>query len=224
MRSESSTTAAMPSTSRGSSARRFALAFVLGLLCPFLLSPLELPPWWAQPLATLLILLLAVGVSALQVSPSGRGLLADLLVIGGLGGLFVWLRALVEAQGPAATATLAARQAALQWGLGAAVVLPILVGTAASLVAQRQASTPVALAGAALGWLGAALANVVAALLSPTLHPAAPNPEPSTSVVLVALLSVVGFAVAVVGGLLGWGLRRLTASPRHGKKARTGPA
>src|SRR5262249_55464053 len=125
MGSGSATTAALPSTSQGLSARRLALAFALGLLCPLLFSPLEFTPWRAQPMAGLLVLLVAVGMSAHQVSPPGRGLMADLLVIGGLGVLFLGLRTLVEAQGPAATATLAARQAAVQWGLAAALVVPI---------------------------------------------------------------------------------------------------
>jgi hypothetical protein len=195
--------------SRSSTIFRFAVVFVLGVLSPLLFSPFDLAPWWAQPLALLLLLLVAVGVSGFQAPQRGFSVLATLLVLAAFGGLFLWLRALVAAAGPAATATIEARQAAAQWGILAALLMPMLVGTAAALVAQREPSGIQALAGAELGWLGAALSNVGVTWLGPTLNPTVQTPELSTSVILIAVLSVVGFVVALLGGLLGWGLRQI---------------
>lgn len=56
--------------------------------------------------------------------------------------------------------------------------------------------------------MGAALSNVGVTWLGPTLNPAVQAPELSTNVIAVAVASVLGFLVALGGGLLGWGLRR----------------
>jgi hypothetical protein len=198
------------SASRSSLVLRYALIFVLGILSPLLFSPFDLAPWWAQPLVLLLLLLVAVVVSGIQTPLRGLSSLMAPLILAGLGCLYLWLRALVNAAGPVATATIEARQAAALWGILAALLTPILVGAAAALVAQREPSGLHALVGAEVGWLGAALSNVGVTWLGPAINPTVQAPELSTNVIVVTVASVLGFLVALGGGLLGWGLRRLS--------------
>jgi hypothetical protein len=172
---------------------RLLIAVVLGLTSPFFLSPIRIDPWWWQPAVAIAVLLVAALLSR-------RSLVAaavTVVAIGGLGAAFLAVRQMAEAAGsPPGTGP-----ATLQWNLLAAALVPVLVGLASALVVQRHRNVPLAFGGAALGWLGAVLANLGAATFSP-------NPEGVvTELVIVGALSIVGFAFALLGGGLGGLLR-----------------
>lgn len=204
-------TTAVPSDTRGATVLRLALVFLLGALSALLFSPLDLSPWWIQPAAFLVALLGAVALSDLQIKSGWRGLLLDMGALVALSGVFLWLRGMIAALGPAATAPLEDRAAAARLALIAAPLYPLLLGAALALVAQRRANGAAALSGGLLGWVGAAMAILIVTALGPQLNPTAQNPEPSTSLIIAAVLCVLGFFVAALGGLIGWGLRSLAA-------------
>lgn len=192
---------------------RLLVAFLLGLTSPFFFAPLALQPRWWQPVIVLAALLVATLLGAILVRDDSGGrtkgrmfleLAGIVLVIGGLGGAFVFLRLIpipaVESE--------EYRRAYLVTNVLTAALVPILVGMAGALVAQRYPSALLALGGAELGWLGAYIANIVVVLLSPVFDPTRSNPEGvGTTVAIVAAVGVVGFVLAALGSLIGWGLR-----------------
>lgn len=124
----------------------------------------------------------------------------------GLGGRFVILSQIVQAAGTSTEA----RQMVFQWGALAAGLVPVLIGFTGAPLMQTRRSGGLAMGGAAVAWLGTPVGHVVATILLPVLKPEAPNPEGiGTSLVLLIVLSVAGFALASLGGLLGWGPRAL---------------
>lgn len=206
---------AAPPESDGPSPLRLLLVFVLGLISALFASPLSVQPRWLQPAIALSIVLLATILSAAYARTARGGVailrkfievVGILLVLGGLGGAFI---ALTLSPRPV-VGTPAYQQAFLQIVVAPAAIIPILMGAACGLVAQRRPSFWRALGGATLGWLGATMANIVVAIVAPTLDPAAANPEGVvTSVVIVAAVSAGGFVLAALGSAPGWALRVL---------------
>jgi hypothetical protein len=126
------------------------------------------------------------------------------LALGSLGIAFLVLRQMAESAQSVGNPPGTGPAVAL-WNLLAAALVPVLVGLVGALVAQRQPSASPALGGAALGWLGAFISTVVAVLPSPNVEGVL------AGLVVVVALSIVGFALATLGGLLGWGLGALAA-------------
>ena len=204
-----------PTSSSRSGGLRLLLAFALGLTSPLFFAPLALQPRWWQPAIALAVLLAAAILGAILArGDSGRStagrlfleLAGIVVLIGGLGSAFVFLR-LVSVP---AVDTEEYRQAFFVTQVLTAAFVPVLMGIASALVAQRHPNAIRALGGAELGWLGAYIANLVVALLGPILAPKVSNPSGvGTTVVLVAGVGVIGFALAALGSLMGWGLRAL---------------
>ena len=209
-----------PTPSSRSSGLRLLFAFALGLASPFFFAPFALQPRWWQPAIALAVLLVAALLGAILArggsgrSAAGRLLLelaGIVVLIGGLGIAFVFLRVVSV---PAVESE-EYRRAYFMTNVLTAALVPVLVGMTSALVAQRYPSAIRGLAGAELGWLGAYSANIVVALLSPILDPTLLNPSGvGTTVVLIAGVGLVGFVLAVLGSLIGFGLRSLGGSPK----------
>jgi len=151
------------------------------------------------------VLALSAGGSSVSIRGALRGPVAAGAVTGGLGVVMILLGYLSYKLYPSTDNYFG-------WTLLEWVLLPVLVGLASALVAQSHRYAFLALWGAALGWIAATIANLIALLLGPS----GIGTEGGTNGVLVlGLIFLVvyggfgGLTLALLGGLIGRGLGAL---------------
>ena len=196
--------------------RRCLAIVMLGLTASLFFLPIKVGPWWWQPVVAAAVLFGAVLVNATLIRRAGSGLsigwalrgpVATGLVTAVLGGATIMLARL---------SSMTEYDTSFVWTVLEGMLVAVLVGLVGALVAQFQPSTPLAILGALVGWTAATVPNLVAWILAPSgLGTAVGSQWASTGVVVLSLLYFLLFAgfgglgVALLGGLLGRGLRAL---------------
>jgi peptidoglycan/LPS O-acetylase OafA/YrhL len=99
----------------------------------------------------------------------------------------------------------------LVWALLEGMLVAVLVGLASALVAQSQPSSSRPVLAAILGWTAATVANIAGAIFGQSGPSATANGTLVPSLVIILLLwtGFGGMVFAVLGGVLGKGLRAL---------------
>jgi hypothetical protein len=196
---------------------RHLLAIVLlGLTASLFFSPIRVGPWWWQPVVAAAVLFVAVLLNAIRSRRAGSGLSSGWAlrgpVVTGLVTAVLGVAAILLARLSAMTEY----DTSFLWAVLEGMLVAVLLGLVSALVAQSQLSTPLAILGAFIGWTAATAANLAAWILAPSgLATAVGSQWTSTGVVVLSLLyfllfgGVGGMAFAVLGGLLGRGLRAL---------------
>lgn len=209
--------AAVPPSHRSPGLHLLA-TFAVGLTSLFFFSPIGGGPWWWQPVLAAAVLFMAtfcsqvfaLGVSgAFSLGEILRGPIAAGVATGGLGTVLIVLFALSQNTHSAEYTSVIS----LQWIILEAVLVPVLVGLASALVAQSQPRATIAFGGAALGWLVASMTNVVASVLSQGgfSTEGAASLDFFINLAPLLALSFAGLTLALLGGLIGWGLRALAS-------------
>ena len=197
--------------------RRCLAIVILGLSASLFFSPIRVGPWWWQPVVAAAVLLVTVLLNAFVIRRAGsgssigwalRGPVATGLVTGVLESATIMLARL---------SSMTEYDTSFLWTVLEGMLVAVLVGLVSALVAQFQPSTPLAVLGALVGWTAATVANLVAWILDPSgLGTAVGSQWASTGVVVLSLLYFLlfagfgGLALALLGGLLGRGLRALS--------------
>ena len=197
--------------------RRCLAIVILGLSASLFFSPIRVGPWWWQPVVAAAVLFVAVLLNAFVIRRAGsgssigwalRGPVATGLVTGVLESATIMLARL---------SSMTEYDTSFLWAVLEGMLVAVLVGLVSALVAQFQPSTPLAVLGALVGWTAATVANLVAWILDPSgLGTAVGSQWASTGVVVLSLLYFLlfagfgGLALALLGGLLGRGLRALS--------------
>jgi len=193
---------AMASTSARPVLIPLLLAFALGLPTtlwfPFVRLPT--PVWWRWEVpvgvlvvAMLLSILLAPGVRHGAISP-GRTLLSLVVVL-----LFAGVMIAVGVLNTALQGTGAFL------GIVVLALIPFSVGLAVAFAVGSSGTWRLALGSALLGWLGAAIVNVIASILDFIAYRSGGDEDITLAFTLVAV--VIAFGIAAPGGILGRRLR-----------------
>jgi hypothetical protein len=190
--------------------RRCLAIVTLGLTAALFFSPIRVGPWWWQPVVAAAVLGVAALMNAIRSAGSGlsigwalRGPVATGVVTGVLG---------VAAIVPAYFSSKTEYDTSFVLAVLEGMVVAVLVGLVSALLAQSQPSTPVAVLGVVLGWTAAIVGNLVAWVFSPTGIGTSGAAHATFLGGLVTILlygGIGGMALAVLGGLLGRGLRGL---------------
>jgi hypothetical protein len=191
---------------------RRCLAIVsLGLTSALFFSPIGVGSWWWQPVLAAAVLLVAGLLNAVRIRRAGSGIsigwaLRGPVAIGVLAGILGV--AAIELAGLSSSTEY---DTSFLWAVLEGMVVAVLVGLVSALVAQSQSSAPLALLGVLIGWTAATVANLVGAVLGPAgpASSAAGNPVAGLVLYLFVFGGFGGMAFALLGGLLGRGLRAL---------------
>ena len=201
--------------------RRRLLAIVaLGLTSALFFSPIGVGPWWWQPVLAAAVLVVAVLLTAILIRRAGstisigaalRGPVATGVVSGVLGVAILVAAGLSFTTHYTYYTVRDAGITSFAWALLEAVLVAVLVGLASALVAQSQPSSRLAVLGVLLGWTAATAANLAGTVLGQSGPAATANGTQVPFVLIFYLLwgGCGGMVFAVLGGLLGWGLRTL---------------
>jgi hypothetical protein len=192
--------------------RRCLASVALGLSAALFFSPIGVGPWWWQPVVAAVVLVGAALLNATRIRHAGSGLsigwvlrspVATGIVTGVLGIAAIMLARLSSMSRSGEYTSMAS----FGWALLEGIVVAVLVGLVSALVAQSQPSTPLAVLGAILGWGAATGANLAALILGTQ---AATTAGVIYTVIFFLLYGgFAGLPLALLGGLLGRGLRAL---------------
>jgi hypothetical protein len=198
--------------------RRLLAIVALGVTSALFFSPIGVGPWWWQPVLAAAVLFGAVLLTAIRtrrassdisVGAALRGSVAIGVVTGVLG------VAIIAAAG-LSSATLYLENnprdegvTSLLWAVLEGILVAVLVGLASVLIAQSHPSLSRPVLWAILGWTAATLANLAGLVLGQSGPAATANGTQVPTAVAIVLLwgGFVGMAFAVLGGVLGRGLR-----------------
>jgi hypothetical protein len=196
--------------------RRSVAIVTLGLTAALFFSPIRVGPWWWQPVVAGAVLFVAVIVNAIRIRSAGSGISIGWALRGPVATGLVTAVLGVAAILPAYFSSMTEYDTSYLWAVLEGIVVAVLVGLVSALVAQSQPSTPLAVLGVLVGWTAATVANLAAWILAPSgLGTAVGSQWASTGVVVLSLLFFLLFAGcgglggALLGGLLGGGLRAL---------------
>jgi len=198
--------------------RRLLAIVALGVTSALFFSPIGVGPWWWQPVVAGAVLFGAVLLTAIFTRRAGsdisvgaalRGSVATGVVTGVLGVLIIAAAGLSSATHYLENNPRDEGVTTVAWAVLEGMLVAVLVGLASALVAQSHPSSPPAVLGAILGWTAATVANLAGTVLGQSGPAATANGTQVPTAVAILLLwgGFVGMAFAVLGGVLGRGLR-----------------